>query len=51
VYKGPRLPWRQIACHRSEPNRRHHIPNRSAQMTNWAAYDIALRHRGSLTVG
>src|SRR6266568_2795519 len=31
-------------------DRRHHIPKQWHRVTNWAAYDIALRQRGSLTV-
>ena len=30
--------------------RRHHIPRQRHRVTNWAAYDAALRQRGSLTV-
>jgi hypothetical protein len=30
--------------------RRHRIPKRRHRVTNWAAYDAALRRRGSLTV-
>ena len=30
--------------------RRHHIPKPRHKVTNWAAYDAALRQRGSLTV-
>ena len=30
--------------------RRHHIPRPKRRVTNWAAYDAALRQRGSLTV-
>ena len=30
--------------------RRHHIPKPRYRVTNWAAYDAALRQRGSLTV-
>jgi hypothetical protein len=30
--------------------RRHRIPRRRHRVTNWAAYDAALRQRGSLTV-
>jgi Transposase DDE domain len=30
--------------------RRHHIPKQRHRVTNWAAYDIALRQRGNLTV-
>ena len=29
---------------------RHHIPKQQHKVTNWAAYDAALRQRGSLTV-
>src|SRR5712671_5025388 len=31
-------------------DRRHHIPKQRHRVTNWAAYDVALRQRGSLTV-
>src|SRR5215203_1535211 len=31
-------------------DRRHHIPKQKHKVTNWAAYDAALRQRGSLTV-
>src|SRR5213076_574027 len=31
-------------------DRRHHIPRQRHRVTNWAAYDAALRQRGSLTV-
>jgi len=31
-------------------DRRHHIPRHRYQVTNWPAYDAALRQRGSLTV-
>ena len=30
--------------------RRHRIPRQRHRVTNWAAYDAALRRRGSLTV-
>src|SRR3954464_16029133 len=30
--------------------RRHRIPRQRHRVTNWAAYDAALRQRGSLTV-
>ena len=30
--------------------RRHHIPKQRHRVTNWVAYDAALRQRGSLTV-
>jgi hypothetical protein len=29
---------------------RHHIPKQQHKVTNWAAYDAALRQRGSLTI-
>jgi hypothetical protein len=31
-------------------DRRHHIPKQKHKLTNWPAYDAALRQRGSLTV-
>jgi hypothetical protein len=31
-------------------DRRHHIPKQRHKITNWSAYDAALRQRGSLTV-
>ena len=31
-------------------DRRHHIPKQTHRVTNWPAYDAALRQRGSLTV-
>src|SRR3954464_9497869 len=31
-------------------DRRHHIPRQQRRVTNWPAYDAALRQRGSLTV-
>src|SRR4051812_27030480 len=31
-------------------DRRHHIPKQRHRVTNWAAYDAALRARGTLTV-
>jgi hypothetical protein len=30
--------------------RRHRIPKQKRKVTNWAAYDVSLRQRGSLTV-
>jgi hypothetical protein len=30
--------------------RRHRIPKQRHQVTNWSAYDAALRQRGSMTV-
>src|SRR5438128_9437170 len=35
---------------KANQDRRHHIPKQQRRVTNWAAYDIALRQRGSLTV-
>ena len=35
---------------KSNAARRHHIPKQRHRVTNWAAYDAALRQRGSLTV-
>src|SRR6266404_9582090 len=44
---GPRI---IIVPFKANQDRRHHIPKRRHKVTNWAAYDIALRQRGSLTV-
>jgi hypothetical protein len=35
---------------KANQDRRHHLPKQRHRVTNWAAYDIALRQRGSLTV-
>ena len=35
---------------KANQDRRHYIPKQRHRVTNWAAYDIALRQRGSLTV-
>ena len=35
---------------KANQDRRHHIPKQRHRVTNWAAYDIALRQRGSLIV-
>ena len=35
---------------KANADRRHHIPRQRHRVTNWAAYDAALRARGSLTV-
>jgi hypothetical protein len=35
---------------KANQDRRHHIPKQRHRVTNWAAYDIALRQRGRLTV-
>src|SRR6478752_5549259 len=31
-------------------DRRHHIPRQTHKVTNWPAYDVSLRQRGSLTI-
>jgi hypothetical protein len=36
--------------HKFNADRRHHIPRPKRRVTNWAAYNEALRQRGSLTV-
>src|SRR4051812_41026560 len=36
--------------HKYNADRRHHIPQPKRRVTNWAAYNEALRQRGSLTV-
>jgi Transposase DDE domain len=40
----PAVPFKANAA------RRHHIPKQRHRVTNWAAYEAALRQRGSLTV-
>ena len=40
----PAVPFKANAA------RRHHIPRQWHRVANWAAYDAALRQRGSLTV-
>jgi hypothetical protein len=35
---------------KANADRRHHIPKQRHRVTNWSAYDAALRQRGSLTV-
>ena len=35
---------------KADQDRRHHIPRQRYQVTNWPAYDAALRQRGTLTV-
>src|SRR3954469_11147957 len=35
---------------KANADRRHRIPKQQRRITNWAAYDAALRQRGSLTV-
>src|SRR4051794_40977643 len=36
--------------HKYNADRRHHIPRPKRRVTNWSAYNEALRQRGSLTV-
>src|SRR5437762_14005578 len=43
-------PWAATVPFKANQDRRHHIPKQRHRVTNWAAYDIALRQRGSLTV-
>src|SRR5690348_18503490 len=38
-----------VPC-KADAARRHRIPRQRHRVTNWAAYDAALRRRGSLTV-
>src|SRR6202048_5230953 len=48
---GPRFsPWAAPVPFKANQDRRHHFPKQRHRVTNWAAYDIALRQRGSLTV-
>jgi hypothetical protein len=42
--RSPPIPFKANAA------RRHHIPKQRHRVTNWPAYDAALRQRGSLTV-
>ncbi len=47
---GPVSHWAATVLFKANQDRRHHIPKQRHRVTNWAAYDIALRQRGSLTV-
>src|SRR5437763_16549421 len=47
---GPVSHWAATVPFKANQDRRHHIPKQRHRVTNWAAYDIALRQRGSLTV-
>ena len=47
---GPFLTRTVTVPFKTNQDRRHHIPKQRHRVTNWAAYDIALRQRGSLTV-
>ena len=42
--------WGRSVPFKSNAERRHHIPKQRHQVTNSAAYDAALRQRGSLTI-
>jgi hypothetical protein len=35
---------------KANAERRHHIPKQKRKVVNWAAYEVSLRQRGSLTV-
>jgi len=51
IGRQPRSGPRTVAVpFKANQDRRHHIPKQRHRVTNWAAYDIALRQRGSLTV-
>src|SRR6202021_156900 len=51
VYQGPVSdPWAATVPFKANQDRRHHIPKQRHRVTNWPAYDAALRQRGSLTV-
>lgn len=45
-------PWtrKPAVPFKANQDRRHHIPKQRHQVTDWPAYDAALRQRGSLTV-
>src|SRR3954468_5267457 len=43
-------PWMPIVPFKLNQDRRHHIPRQQRRVTNWPAYDVSLRQRGSLTV-
>jgi signal transduction histidine kinase len=43
-------PWKPALPFKLNHDRRHHIPRQKHRVTNSAAYDAALRQRGSLTV-
>ena len=43
-------PWKPTLPFKLNQDRRHHIPRQKHRVTNSAAYDAALRRRGSLTV-
>src|SRR6516165_689818 len=43
-------PWAATVPFKANQDRRHHIPKQRHRVANWAAYDIALCQRGSLTV-
>lgn len=43
-------PWMSVLPFKLNADRGHHIPKQKHRVTNSAAYDAALRQRGSLTV-
>lgn len=43
-------PWKPASPFKLNQDRRRHIPRQKHRVTNSAAYDAALRQRGSLTV-
>jgi hypothetical protein len=47
---GPFQPGKPAVPFKANQDRRHHIAPQRYQVTNWPAYDAALRQRGSLTV-
>src|ERR1700730_7305982 len=47
---GPFLTPDSFVPFKANQDRRHHIPKQRHRVTNWTAYDIALRQRGRLTV-
>src|SRR3954452_4914736 len=46
----PRVPRTSAVPFKANAAHRHRIPRQRHRVTNWAAYDAALRQRGSLTV-
>ncbi len=46
----PSISWGRSVPFKANAERRYHIPKQHHRVTNSAAYDAALRQRGSLTV-
>jgi hypothetical protein len=44
------MSWGRSVPFKANAERRHHIPKQRHRVTNSAAYDAALRQRGSLTI-